>query len=142
MLGFSTQTRARLSFKRRLPTRQHRRSAAEESGAFPSTLSPCELNSPNENGDQVFDGPAEEAECGQAAGMKAAETTDRDCDKTEDEVAESDPDNRRGPEEKEGRQAERGDLETVEEQQPSEPCPKEQIEGAAEQEEEEMAQEE
>ncbi|XP_073347042.1 capZ-interacting protein [Pagrus major] len=85
------KTRARLSFKRRPPTRQHRRSAGEEA------LSPCELYSPKENGDtdQVLDSPAEDAEYGQ----KEAEGKDRDCENTEDDVFKCDQDKRRDPEE-------------------------------------------
>lgn len=128
---FSTQTRARLSFKRRPPTRQHRRSAGEETEALAIALSPCVLDGPKENGDkdQVFDSPAEEAECGQPASLKEAEEKDRDCEKTEGEVAKGDPDNRRDPEEEqEAEQAQ--SLETLEEeQQPSEPRPAEQIDG-------------
>ncbi|XP_076590369.1 uncharacterized protein LOC143322853 isoform X1 [Chaetodon auriga] len=140
------KTRARLSFKRRLPTRQHRRSAAEEAGAFASTLSPSELYSPKENGDhdQVFDSPAEEAECGQPAGVKEAEEKNRDCEKTEDGVAKSDPDSRRDPEEEQEAEQAQG-LDTLEEErQPSEPCLAKQIQGniKTEEEQEEMAQEE
>lgn len=143
---FSTQTRARLSFKRRLPTRQHRRSAAEEGGAFASAPSPSELYSPKENGDQeqVFDSPAEDAECGQPVSLKEAEEKDRDCEKTEDGVAKSDPDSRRDPEE--GQEAEQAQsLDTLEEeQQPSEPCTAKQIQANIKTEEgqQEMAQEE
>ncbi|XP_008288582.1 capZ-interacting protein [Stegastes partitus] len=84
------KTRARLSFKRRLPTRQHRRSAGEEAGAFGSGLPPSELYSPKENGDeeQVFDSPTEE-EAGQLGGLKGAENKEEDCEKTE--VEKSDP---------------------------------------------------
>ncbi|XP_038548777.1 capZ-interacting protein isoform X1 [Micropterus salmoides] len=127
------KTRARLSFKRRPPTRQHRRSAREEAGAFGSALSPCELYSPKENGDmdQVFDSPAEEAEYGQPASLKEAEEKDRDCEKTEDEVARSDPDDRQHLEEKEEEEAEQAQSSKIfeEEQQLSEPCPVQQIEG-------------
>lgn len=131
-LLLSTQTRARLSFKRRPPTRQHRRSAGEEAGGFGSA--PCEQCSPKENGDeddQVFASPEEEAEHRQ---RKEAEEKDRDCDKTEDEVAKSDKDDRGDPEEEQQRQqkAEQAqNLETLEEeQQPSEACPAMQIEGS------------
>ncbi|XP_051252865.1 capZ-interacting protein isoform X1 [Dicentrarchus labrax] len=135
------KTRARLSFKRRPPTRQHRRSAGEEAGAFGTALSPCELYSPKENGDkeQVFDSPAEDS--GQPASLKTAEEKDRDCEITEDGVAKSDPDNRDPKEEQEAEQAQ--NLETLEEeQQASEPCPDKQIEGDVDTEEgqEEMAQ--
>ncbi|KAM9359389.1 capZ-interacting protein isoform 2-T2 [Symphorus nematophorus] len=134
------KTRARLSFKRRPPTRQHRRSAGEEAGTFGGALSPCELYSPKENGDedQVFNSPTEEAEHGQPASLREAEEKDRDCEKTEDEVAKSD--RRDLEEEQEAEQAQ--SLEALEEE-PSELCPAKQIEGDAETEEEqEMAQEE
>ncbi|XP_044059136.1 capZ-interacting protein isoform X2 [Siniperca chuatsi] len=124
------KTRARLSFKRRPPTRQHRRSAGEEAGAFGSALCPCELYSPKENGDndQVFDSPAEEAEYGQLASLKEAEEKDRDCEKTEDEVAKSDPYNKGEPEEEQGAEQAQSSKTFEEEQQPSEPCPAKQIE--------------
>lgn len=44
--------RARLSFKRRPPTRQHRKSASEDPGLSPT-------GEPNGDGADVFDGPAE-----------------------------------------------------------------------------------
>ncbi|KAL2096642.1 hypothetical protein ACEWY4_008790 [Coilia grayii] len=44
--------RARLSFKRRPPTRQHRQSASEDAGFSPT-------DEPNGDGADVFDGPAE-----------------------------------------------------------------------------------
>lgn len=121
------KTRARLSFKRRLPTRQHRRSAGEEAGAFGSALSPCELYRPNENGDvdKVF-------EYGHPEGLEEAEEKDRDCEKTEDEAAKNDPDERDDTAvEEEAEQAQNSEgLE--EQQQPSEPCPAMQIEGSVE----------
>ncbi|CAB1451662.1 unnamed protein product [Pleuronectes platessa] len=133
------KTRARLSFKRRPPTRQHRRSAGEEAGALGGGLSPCELYSPNENGDrqEVFlHSPAEEDECGLPGSLE--EDKDMDCEKTEDQVAGSDPDNEGDPqEEQEARLAEA--LE--EEQPPSELCHAEQIEGRVEGEEESPRQE-
>lgn len=139
---FSTQTRARLSFKRRPPTRKHRRSAGEEERAFAIAPPQCELQGPKENGDedQVFDSPAEEAEPGQPASLEEAEDKDRDCEKTEDEVAKSDPDNGRITlEEQEAEQAQ--SLETLkEEQQPSDPCPAKLID-KTEEGQEEMAQE-
>ncbi|XP_070762481.1 capZ-interacting protein [Enoplosus armatus] len=140
------KTRARLSFKRRPPTRQHRRSAGEEAGAFGSALSPCELYSPIENGDkdQVFNNPAEEDENGQPASLKEAEEKDGDCDKIEDEVAKSDTVDRGDlEEERRAEQAQR--LKTfVEEQQPSEPCSARQLEGdvTTDRGQEEMPQEE
>lgn len=137
-LSFSTQTRVRLSFKRRPPTRQHRRSAGEEkTGALEIALSPCELDGPEENGDkdQLFDSPEEEVKCGLPAGLKETEAKDMDCEKTEDEVAKDEADDKRDlEEEQEAEQAQ--SLETLEEdQQPSEPQPANQTE-----EQEEMAQ--
>ncbi|XP_059187944.1 capZ-interacting protein [Centropristis striata] len=121
------KTRARLSFKRRPPTRQHRRSAGEEAGAFGSALSPCELYSPKENGevDHVF-------EYGQPASVKEAEENDRDCEKSEDEVTKSNPDDRRDlEEEQEAEQAQ--NMEDLEdEEKMSELCPAEQIEAQEE----------
>ncbi|XP_034722951.1 LOW QUALITY PROTEIN: capZ-interacting protein [Etheostoma cragini] len=116
------KTRARLSFKRRPPTRQHRRSAGEER-ASGSALSPCELYSPNENGDTVtvFD-------YGQ---LEEAEEKDRDWKETEDEVA-SDPDDS-GDSEKEQEAQQAQNFEALEEeQQPSEPGAAGQMEGAVE----------
>ncbi|KAM4743498.1 capZ-interacting protein isoform 2-T3 [Anableps anableps] len=91
------KTRARLSFKRRPPTRQHRRSAGEEAGGAVSDLSPCELDAPKENGDkdQVFKNLMEEDESKQLGGVKEAENKEEDCEKIEAKVAQSDPDNRR-----------------------------------------------
>ncbi|XP_077397480.1 capZ-interacting protein isoform X2 [Festucalex cinctus] len=53
------KTRVRLSFKRRPPTRQHRRAAAagEEATPFGGIRSPCELHSPEANGDVIFQCP-------------------------------------------------------------------------------------
>ncbi|XP_037534231.1 capZ-interacting protein [Nematolebias whitei] len=84
------KNRPRLSVKRRLPTRQHRRSAGEEEGAAGSEPSPSELDVPKENGDedQVLIDLKEEAE----SGLKEAEKGDEDCEKMEAEVAHSDPD--------------------------------------------------
>ncbi|XP_034459328.1 capZ-interacting protein [Hippoglossus hippoglossus] len=98
------KTRARLSFKRRPPTRQHRRSAGEEAGAFGDGLSPCELDSPKENGDRedVFHSPAEEDECGLPGSLE--EDNDTDCEKTENQVAGSDPDNEGDPEQEQEEQ--------------------------------------
>lgn len=137
-LSFSTQTRVRLSFKRRPPTRQHRRSAGEENTrSLEIALSPCELDRPMENGDkdQLFDSPEEEVKCGLAAGLEETEEKDMDCKKTEDEEAKDEADDKRDPEEEP--EAERAQsLESLEEdQQPSEPQPANQTE-----EQEEMAQ--
>ncbi|XP_078101902.1 capZ-interacting protein isoform X3 [Sander vitreus] len=130
------KTRARLSFKRRPPTRQHRRSAGEER-ASGNALSPCELYSPKENGDtdQVFD-------YGQLENLKEAEEKDRDCEKPEDEVA-SDPDDG-GDSEKEQEAQQAQNFEALEEeQQPSEPCTARHMEGNVETKgEEEMSQDE
>ncbi|XP_077422314.1 capZ-interacting protein isoform X2 [Vanacampus margaritifer] len=51
------KTRVRLSFKRRPPTRQHRRSAGEEAAPFDSVPSPCELHSLEANGDVILQCP-------------------------------------------------------------------------------------
>ncbi|XP_041657419.1 capZ-interacting protein isoform X1 [Cheilinus undulatus] len=108
------KTRARLSFKRRPPTRQHRRSAGDEAGIFGSPLSPCELDSPSKENandqDQVFNGPAEEDKC------SLIETEeDRDCGKAEKE---SDPSD--GGELGEGHQTTQAQTSEKEEEQPSE----------------------
>lgn len=93
-LLYSTQTRARLSFKRRPPTRQHRRSAGEEAGGAASDLSPSELDVQNENGDkdQVFENLTEEAEAKQLGSVKEAENKEEDFEQIEAEVAQGDPD--------------------------------------------------
>uniref|UniRef100_UPI003AAC9F38 capZ-interacting protein isoform X2 n=1 Tax=Centroberyx gerrardi TaxID=166262 RepID=UPI003AAC9F38 len=137
------KTRARLSFKRRPPTRQHRRSAGEEAGAFGSGLSPCEQYSPRENGDRdpVFDNQAEEADLNEPEGR------DGDCEKTEDEVAENDP-TRRGDAASQQISGEQGaeqaqTSQALEEGRPlSEPCPAEPIGGGNNTEEEEEEEEE
>ncbi|XP_060929211.1 capZ-interacting protein [Limanda limanda] len=135
------KTRARLSFKRRPPTRQHRRSAGEEAGVLGGGgPPPCELNSPNEHGDreEVFHSPAEEDECGLPGSLE--EDKDMDCEKTEDQVARRDPDNEGDPKEEQEEQEEQEArlAEALEEEQPpSELCPAEQIEGSVEGEEEE-----
>ncbi|XP_060903017.1 capZ-interacting protein-like isoform X2 [Labrus mixtus] len=125
------KTRARLSFKRRPPTRQHRRSAGEEAGVLGSALSPCELNSPKENGEdqgQVFNSPAEEDKNRQPASLIEAEE-DRDCEKVEEEeVVESDPID--SEELGEGHKTEQISGTSEEGEQPSEPYTAEQIEGA------------
>ncbi|XP_026154769.1 capZ-interacting protein isoform X2 [Mastacembelus armatus] len=114
------KTRARLSFKRRPPTRQHRRSAGEEAGAS------CELYSPEENGDQdeIFDSPAEEVKYSQLCSLEEAEDKDRDCEKTEDELIISAQDKMGDPEEEQAQTQSTEALE--EEQQNSESCPVEQ----------------
>ncbi|KAM8904462.1 capZ-interacting protein isoform 2-T2 [Spinachia spinachia] len=111
------KTRARLSFKRRPPTRQHRKSAGEEAEGSGSASSPCELDTPKENGDadQVF-------EFEQPASLKEVEEkeTDKDCDTTEDGVSEREPDD--GGDPRMEQEAERAqNLE--ESQQPSGPAP-------------------
>ena len=111
-----TQTRARLSFKRRPPTRQHRRSAGEEDHAFALALSPCELSKTTENGEEepVLGRPAEEAS------VLAVQKKDRDCAQTQEEVRKADPDSRRDLEEqREEEQAQ--NLMTIEEEPLSEP---------------------
>ncbi|KAM6933714.1 capZ-interacting protein isoform 1-T1 [Xenentodon cancila] len=116
------KTRARLSFKRRPPTRQHRRSAGEDVAAAGNDLSPSELDIPKENGDkdQVFDNLTEEAECQNLATLKEAENTDEDFEKMEVEEVQNEPDDR-GNLDEEAEQVECAeDLE--EEQQPLE-CP-------------------
>lgn len=97
----STQSRARLSFKRRPPTRQHRRSAGEEAGASGTSPSPCEPDGPTENGDeaQVFDNPAQGPADGQGSFPPNTATLkepgeDEDCATTEDNVPENAPTNR------------------------------------------------
>ncbi|XP_074535821.1 capZ-interacting protein isoform X2 [Halichoeres trimaculatus] len=136
------KTRARLSFKRRPPTRQHRRSAGEETGLFGNTLSPCELNKPRENGeDPVFNSPTEEDECRQPASLQEVEE-DRDCEKEEDKAAKSDP-NTSGDlveEQKTNRISET----TEEEERPAEPYTTKQTESDVKTEEgqEEMEEEE
>ncbi|XP_041850809.1 capZ-interacting protein isoform X2 [Melanotaenia boesemani] len=93
------KTRARLSFKRRPPTRQHRRSAGEEAGAAGSGLSPCELHAPNENGDkeQVYDNLTEEAEFKQLDSLTEVKNKDEDCEKIDADAAQNDPDVREKP---------------------------------------------
>nr|XP_015806802.2 capZ-interacting protein isoform X1 [Nothobranchius furzeri] len=114
------KTRARLSFKRRPPTRQHRRAAGEEVEAANGQQPPCELDFPRENGDE------EQAESGHLGGLK--EHREEDCEKMEAEETQSDPD-------------ERGDLEQEMEQvTPAEALkedqqPLEQLEGEDETEE-------
>ncbi|XP_061576419.1 capZ-interacting protein isoform X2 [Cololabis saira] len=114
------KTRARLSFKRRPPTRQHRRSAGEEVAAASGDLSPSELDVPKENGDkdQVFNNLTEEAECGNLATLKEAENTDEDFEKMEVEEMQKDPDDRGDLDQEAGGVKCAGDLE--EDQQPLE----------------------
>lgn len=131
-----TQTRARLSFKRRPPTRQHRRSAGEEDHTFALALSSCELFKPTENGEgePVLGSPVEEAN------VLEAEKKDRDCAQTQDQDAEADPDNRRDLEEEreeEGAQ----NLTAIAEEQVSGPSPTKEI-GGVENRQEEMVEEE
>lgn len=96
------KTRARLSFKRRPPTRQHRRSAGEEAGGAAGDLSPSEPDVPKENGDkdQVFENLTEETEAKQLGNVKEAENKEEDFEQTEAVVAQGDPDDRGGPEQK------------------------------------------
>ncbi|XP_013868224.1 capZ-interacting protein [Austrofundulus limnaeus] len=81
------KNRPRLSFKRRPPTRQHRRSAGEEEGAARSEQSPSEPDVPKENGDEdrVLNDLKEEAD----SGPKEAENGDEDCEAMEAEAAQS-----------------------------------------------------
>ncbi|XP_029372948.1 capZ-interacting protein isoform X2 [Echeneis naucrates] len=125
------KTRVRLSFKRRPPTRQHRRSAGEEPGALGST---CELHSPGENGDKdaVFDSPVEEAESREPGILKDAEDECRDSGETEDEAAKPDPDITGEPEEQQEAEQGQSSKGTEVEGRPSEPCPAEQIHGNVE----------
>ncbi|XP_034024344.1 capZ-interacting protein isoform X2 [Thalassophryne amazonica] len=130
------KTRARLSFKRRLPTRQHRRSASEEAGAFGGRLSPCELDSPKQNGDEehVFEGPAE-------ADLKDVKEKDRDCETMEGEETATDRDHRGEPERQmSGEQDAKQALTSngPQEEQLLEIIPAEQIGGAVEKEEEQV----
>uniref|UniRef100_A0A1A7WDA3 RCSD domain containing 1 n=1 Tax=Iconisemion striatum TaxID=60296 RepID=A0A1A7WDA3_9TELE len=132
------KTRARLSFKRRPPTRQHRRAAGEEVEATNGEQPPCELDFPRENGDkeQTVNSLMEEAESGHLEALTEIQNRDEDCEKMEAEAAQSDPD-------------ERGDLEQeVEQVMPAEALkedqqPLEQIEGddKTEEEQEETPQE-
>ncbi|KAJ0063961.1 hypothetical protein NL108_014494 [Boleophthalmus pectinirostris] len=132
------KSRPRLSFKRRPPTRQHRRSTGEEPTSPGSSTSPCEQSQPNENGlgEQVPHSPAEEAAGG--SGEKEEEVVeekhegdgDRDCSTIAEEEGKRDrPEEKAESEEKTGEE-ERGEEECKmaegqeEEQQkpPSEPC--------------------
>ncbi|KAK5868938.1 hypothetical protein PBY51_009910 [Eleginops maclovinus] len=131
------KTRARLSFKRRPPTRQHRRSAGEEIGAIGCAHSPCEPHGPKANGnmDHVV-------EYGQPASLKKAEEKDKDCEQTEDEEAQSDS-NCRGDREEDQEAEQTQNMEVMEEEeQPLEPSTSEQIEGDVETEMEELPEEE
>ncbi|XP_033952589.1 capZ-interacting protein [Pseudochaenichthys georgianus] len=127
------KTRARLSFKRRPPTRRHRRSTGEEIGVIGGAQSPCELYGPKVNGDHVV-------EHGQPASLNEAEEKDKDCEQTEDEVAQSDPDCMGHPEEEQEAEQTQNVEVMEEEEQPSEPSTSMQIEGEVEM--EEMPQEE
>lgn len=111
-----TQSRARLSFKRRPPTRQHRRSAGEEDG-FALALSPCELYRPTENGEgeQALVSPAEDA-C-----VPEAEDKDEDCAQMQDEVEKADEKDLEEEQEEEQTQ----NLKNIDEEQASEPSPTE-----------------
>ncbi|XP_037123753.1 capZ-interacting protein [Syngnathus acus] len=82
------KTRVRLSFKRRPPTRRHRRSTGEEATLFGRIPSPCQLHSPEANGDVVLQCPdrvtREEGEGGDGEEMEE----DRDCKEEQGERAE------------------------------------------------------
>uniref|UniRef100_A0A3B4A3T3 FAM21/CAPZIP domain-containing protein n=1 Tax=Periophthalmus magnuspinnatus TaxID=409849 RepID=A0A3B4A3T3_9GOBI len=120
------KTRARLSFKRRPPTRQHRKSAGEEPTSPESSASPCELSHPTENGlgDQVFPSPTEEATSGPGEQEKEG---DRDCDTiAEEEVTRGHPEEKSESEEQtgeeQGKTAEGQEEEEQEQKPPSEHC--------------------
>ncbi|XP_003450246.1 capZ-interacting protein isoform X1 [Oreochromis niloticus] len=131
------KTRARLSFKRRLPTRQHRRSAGEEAEGFGSGLSPCELCSPKENGvkNQVLDSPSEEAECS----LTEAENKEGDCETANAEMTKSDHDNREDMEHE--AEQDRSSDASKEEQLASEPAEQKEGDIKAEERQEETPQE-
>ncbi|KAF7646463.1 hypothetical protein LDENG_00187770 [Lucifuga dentata] len=116
------KTRARLSFKRRPPSRHHRRSA----GAFGSHLSQCELYSPKENGDR--DNAAKEAESGQQASMKQAEKEEEEEEEERDRVKTEEEDNMVDQEEDQAAE-EAQTSEGLEEKHLSDPHPAEPIEG-------------
>lgn len=120
------KTRARLSFKRRPPTRQHRRSVGEEAGSSGNTLSPCELSGPNENGynDQVFDSPAEGAAIKKAS-PEEAEEKDKDCEMIEEGAIRNNPEDIADLEEQSAGEQGQNPEDLEEEQQPTEPCPAE-----------------
>lgn len=130
------QTRARLSFKRRPPSRRHRRSAGDEDHASALALTPCELLQPTENGEgePVLGGPAEEA------GALEAGEKDRNCAQTQEEDAEADRDSRRDLEE-EREQEQAQNLTPIEEEQVSGPSPSKEI-GGVENRQQEMVEEE
>lgn len=119
------QSRARLSFKRRPPTRQHRRSGGEEDG-FELALSPCELYRPTENGEgeQSLASPAEDA-C-----IPEAKDKDKDCAQMQDEVEKADEKDLEEEQEEEQTQ----NLKTIEEEQASDPSPTEGTGGVEERE--------
>ncbi|XP_024133804.1 capZ-interacting protein isoform X2 [Oryzias melastigma] len=96
------KTRARLSFKRRPPTRQHRRSAGDEVEASPRDPSPSEPHPPkeNRNEEQTFSVLTEETESAHTGGQretknKEEEEEKEDCEKIEAGTTPSDPDNSR-----------------------------------------------
>ncbi|KAM9811718.1 capZ-interacting protein-like [Syngnathus typhle] len=79
------KTRVRLSFKRRPPTRQHRRSTGEEATLLGRIPSPCQLHSPEANGDVVLQCPDRVTREG---GDGEEEEEDRDCEEEQGERAE------------------------------------------------------
>ncbi|RVE65106.1 hypothetical protein OJAV_G00132540 [Oryzias javanicus] len=94
------KTRARLSFKRRPPTRQHRRSAGDEVDASPRDPSPGEPHLPkeNRNEDQAFSVLTEETESAHTGGQRETENKEEeeeDCEKIEAGTTPGDPDNSR-----------------------------------------------
>ncbi|XP_049582813.1 capZ-interacting protein isoform X2 [Syngnathus scovelli] len=82
------KTRVRLSFKRRPPTRQHRRSTGEEATLFSRIPSPCQLHSPEANGDVVLQCPDRVTREEGEEGDGEEEEEDRDCEEEQGERAE------------------------------------------------------
>uniref|UniRef100_A0A3P9MCB9 Zgc:153184 n=1 Tax=Oryzias latipes TaxID=8090 RepID=A0A3P9MCB9_ORYLA len=87
------KTRARLSFKRRPPTRQHRRSTGDEVEAPLRDPSPSELKE-NRNEEQTFSVLTEEPESVHTGSERKTKNKEEDCEKTETGTTPSDPDNR------------------------------------------------
>ncbi|XP_028320469.1 capZ-interacting protein isoform X2 [Gouania willdenowi] len=74
------KTRARLSFKRRPPTRQHRKSVGEEAEMSGSDLSQSELSITKKS--EVFHSPAQEEEDEPLSGSTGDNEKDRNCENT------------------------------------------------------------
>lgn len=104
LLPSINKSRARLSFKRRLPTRQHRRSAGDEVGTFGGGQSPSELCGTEENGDkdQSFHKEEEEEDGRQLDCLEAGESKNVECEKTDAEATEDGGDLEQEVEEAEG----------------------------------------